>query len=67
MHALALPLYAVAILLALNVFNHILGMLKSWLKIREMRIKRAKKKPISQMDVLRKRFADQRKRNFKRA
>lgn len=62
MHTIGLPVYAVIITILITLFNHLLGMLKSWLKIREMRIKRSKKKP-TQMDLLRKRFSTQRKRN----
>jgi len=66
MHTIGLPLYAVIITILITLLNHLLGMLKSWLKIREMRIKRSKKKP-SQMDILRKRFSTQRKRNRRAA
>lgn len=62
MHTIGLPVYAVIITILITLLNHLLGMLKSWLKIREMRIKRSKKKP-TQMDLLRKRFSTQRKRN----
>jgi len=66
MHTIGLPLYAVIITILITLLNHLLGMLKSWLKIREMRIKRSKKKP-TQMDILRKRFSTQRKRNRRAA
>lgn len=66
MHTIGLPIYAVIITILITLLNHLLGMLKSWLKIREMRIKRSKKKP-TQMDILRKRFSTQRKRNRRAA